>query len=224
MDNIKNLLFDKRNEVENVLDNLSNIVKEIIDKKNKEIFTSKKELETLKLSTSDKKAINFEYVKNAVKSTIDELRTCKINHKLIKKLIKKQVKCRKYKKYVEESKQNLGIDTQNFAAFKVVAAELEEKEKINEQNRNTIATLTREKEDLMGKINLFLREIEGIKVKVETLNRENSNLVELNKVQSSTIETLTSELKNKSEKVAELKNYFLEILDNYNDLIQEVEE
>ncbi len=234
MDSVKNLLFDKKNEINASFDSLLSTVKSIMDRKNKEIFSLKKEIEIL---TSKK--INDNNIKNKIfisKIIFNELLISKNNNKLFKKTIKAEIKSNKVKikyndkinqiksEYNEKLNSNENkINTKDMTAFKIIAMELEEKEKINKDCFTTIDKLKIENKNLKNNIEAFTKENEVLKNKIIILNEKNLNLVNLNKSQLNTIETLTKEMKNKSEKISDLKNYFLEILDNYNNIIQEME-
>lgn len=222
MDNFKSLLFNKKNEINNSLEMFLSIVKEIISKKNNEILSLKKNInkidENKKINVFNKKLL-----KQLIKVNIDKLQDNKSNNKYLKKIIKKELKIKNLNKTIKNIQNQGFINPKNMEAFKIVAIELEEKEKIINSNKSIINNLELENKNLNNKINLNIKEFENFRKKIDYLNNENTNLNDYNKLQSNTIETLTKELQNKNSKIKDLKNYFIEILDNYNDIIQQVE-
>ena len=103
-----------------------------------------------------------------------------------------------------------------------MARELEEKEKIIRNNNIIIEKFDKERQ-------LLLQEVENnrdskniLEGKLSKLEIRNKELEEINNYQLNTIKTLTNELKNKNEKIMELKDYFIQILDSYNDILQKV--
>ncbi len=219
---INNFLLEKKSLIFDSLDKLSKTASDIIVQKNNRILVINNEKHDL-----NKKIESLESIKVSRKlPNINELLFIRKNNKLCKKLIKKEIKISKLKKDIikvkEESENKDIIDAREMTAFKVIARELEEKEKIIRNNNTTIEKFDKERQ-------LLLQEVENnrdskniLEGKLSKLEIRNKELEEINNYQLNTIKTLTNELKNKNEKIMELKDYFIQILDSYNDILQKV--
>ena len=189
---INNFLLEKKSLIFDSLDKLSKTASDIIVQKNNRILVINNEKHDL-----NKKIESLESIKVSRKlPNINELLFIRKNNKLCKKLIKKEIK--------------------------VIARELEEKEKIIRNNNITIEKFDKERQ-------LLLQEVENnrdskniLEGKLSKLEIRNKELEEINNYQLNTIKTITNELKNKNEKIMELKDYFIQILDSYNDILQKV--
>lgn len=222
MEELDEFLSDKRKLIFDSLDRLSKIASDIIIQKNNKI-----------LKINNKKHILDEQIKNLEGAriigklpSIGELISIRKNNKLFKKLLKKELKIKKLKsdiiKIKEESESKDFIDTREMTAFKVIARELEEKENIVRNNSLTIEKLDREKQSLLQELETSKSNENTLEKKLLNLEHRNQELEDINNYQLSTIKTLTNDLKIKNEKIIELKEYFLQILDSYNDILQKV--
>ncbi len=220
MDSVKNLLFDKRNEINTLFDKLLSVVKDIIDRKNKQIFLLKKEIDTL-----NAKKINDNNLKNKInifKITTGKMYIFKNNNKLLKKAIEAEIRSNEvkieYNKKINQIKTEYDekltndenkINTKDMTAFKIIAMELEEKEKINKNCFITIDELKNENKNLKNNVELFSKENKFLKNRIGVLDNKNLSLLNLTKTQANKIENLTKEAKDKDKKISKLKNYFL---------------
>ena len=95
-------------------------------------------------------------------------------------------------------------------------------ENIVRNNSLTIEKLDREKQSLLQELETSKSNENTLEKKLLNLEHRNQELEDINNYQLSTIKTLTNDLKIKNEKIIELKEYFLQILDSYNDILQKV--
>jgi hypothetical protein len=141
MDDIKKILLSKRGEVSSSLDELASVVKDILKQKNAKILELQSENEELKTNNTKKTKIKYNI-------SITELLEIKANNRLLKKLFKKEKIIKKQKdkiiKLELENAEKNTIDTKEMTAFKLVAIELDEKEKIIKQNVLTITNLNKQ--------------------------------------------------------------------------------
>ena len=213
MENIRNLLSTKRKEISDSLDIVINNFKKVINEKNNKISDYKKEINILKTKT--KKTI-----------TITDLKEYKINNKLIYKLYKNVLKIKKLKKdiiKIQKNSNEISINAKDMTAFKLVAVELDKKEKIIKENKDTINNLNNKIKELENKIENQLKENNNLNNTINKLKNDNIKLLDTNNLQSKTIETFTIELNNKKNKINELKSCFFDILNDYNDILLKVE-
>lgn len=222
MEELDEFLSDKRKLIFDSLDRLSKIASDIIIQKNNKILKINNEKHIL-----DEQIKNLEGARIIGKlPSIGELISIRKNNKLFKKLLKKELKIKKLKsdiiKIKEESESKDFIDTREMTAFKVIARELEEKENIVRNNSLTIEKLDREKQSLLQELETSKSNENTLEKKLLNLEHRNQELEDINNYQLSTIKTLTNDLKIKNEKIIELKEYFLQILDSYNDILQKV--
>lgn len=222
MEELDEFLSDKRKLIFDSLDRLSKIASDIIIQKNNKILKINNEKHIL-----DEQIKNLEGTRIIGKlPSIGELISIRKNNKLFKKLLKKELKIKKLKsdiiKIKEESESKDFIDTREMTAFKVIARELEEKENIVRNNSLTIEKLDREKQSLLQELETSKSNENTLEKKLLNLEHRNQELEDINNYQLSTIKTLTNDLKIKNEKIIELKEYFLQILDSYNDILQKV--
>ncbi|MBR2141262.1 MAG: hypothetical protein IJ853_02800 [Rickettsiales bacterium] len=217
MDNIKVLLSSKRQEISNSIDVLVKFFKSVVREKDDKINVLLEENKSLRRA------------KNKVKKTINvgELKADKLNNRLLKKIIKKEIKISKQKNEIKklqtETTEKNTIDTKNMTAFKVVALELEEKEKIIENNNSDIAMLRGKISELTTNIDDFTKKNEELINTVKILEEKNKKLDEVNNSQLKTIETITAELDDKKNKINVLKTSFIDILNDYNDILLRVQ-
>ena len=211
MDEIQKILRGKKGDISSSLDKLTQVVSEILTQKNNKIYDLQNRIDYLENTTAKQITIN-----NTINT--NELKEYRVNNILIKKLIKKIILINKQKHTIKklQTKQNTTLDTsintKDLSAFKIIALELDEKEKIIKENLTTINNLTE-------KINKYEKENKELNIAVENLKNKTDKLEEVNKLQNKTIETITDELSNKNEKVNELKEYFVDIVNDYNDIL-----
>jgi chromosome segregation ATPase len=227
MEEFKNFLLLKKAEVDEVTGGLLSTVSGLImQKNNKIILLNDKISELEKKNEEQNKAIDNNLFKKVIKLSSADLLKIKVNNKLLKKILKKELKIKNLKKIIiklqkKNSKTNV-INTKEMSAFKLIAIELDDKEKIIKENKIKINNLESEKDNLNKNINLYLSEIDDLKNKILLLDRENKQLTNTNNSQLQTIGTLTEELQNKNKKIMDLKDSFIEILDSYNDILEQV--
>ena len=208
MDDIKKILLEKKQEINISLDSFMNDVKKNIENKNEKIK-----------ETSNRSRIvlffDFDFIKEVRK-----------NNKLLKKSLKiildlkKQNK--KLKKTINNNSDKNSINTKDMTAFKLIAIELEEKEKeltkyleTIKEKENTIKILEQNIFDLNNKIDNMEKNIENIKI-------ENQEFSKINEIQTKTINVLELDVKNKNKAIGDLKESFIKLLDKYNDILIEV--
>ena len=209
MDSLKNLIIDRKKDISSCLDLFMVDVKKIIEEKNNKIIT---------LNSLPK-------VKPILFYDIGVLLELKTYNMTLKKIVKNIVKLKKENKklktnILENSEKNI-IDTKNMAAFKIIALDLEEKEKLIKNKDDYIKECEYKITKLEENISILSSNNEDLKAEIEILNKKNDDLNSLNSLQTKTIETLKNELKNKSEKIDDLKENFMEILNKYNDILIE---
>ena len=211
MDEIQKILRGKKGDISSSLDKLTQVVSEILTQKNNKIYDLQNRIDYLENTTAKQITIN-----NTI--NINELKECRVNNILIKKLIKKIILINKQKHTIKklQTKQNTTLDTsintKDLSAFKIIALELDEKEKIIKDNLVLINNLTE-------KSNKYEKENKELNIIIENLKNKADKLEEVNKLQNKTIETITDKLSNKNEKVNELKEYFVDIVNDYNDIL-----
>ena len=209
MDNLKNLIIDRKKDISSCLDLFMVDVKKIIEEKNNKIIA---------LNSLPK-------IKPILFSDIDVLLDLKTYNVTLKKIVKNIIKLKKENKklkasVLESSEKNI-IDTKNMTAFKIIALDLEEKEKLIKNKDDYIKECEYKITKLEENISILSSNNEDLKAEIEILNKKNDDLNSLNSLQTKTIETLKNELKNKSEKIDDLKENFMEILNKYNDILIE---
>ena len=211
MDEIQKILRIKKGDISTSLDKLTQVVSEILTQKNNKIYDLQNRIDYLENTTSKQITIN-----NTINT--NELKEGRVNNILIKRLIKKIILINKQKHTIKklQTKQNTTVDTsintKDLSAFKIIALELDEKEKIIKENLITI-------NDLTNKVNRYDKENKEMNISIENLKNKSDKLEEVNKLQRKTIETITDELNDKKEKVNELKEYFVDIVNDYNDIL-----
>lgn len=209
MNNLKNLIADKKKDISSCLDLFMLDVKKAIEEKNNKIIA---------LNSLPKfKIILF--------SNIDILIELKNNNKTFKKIINNIIKIKKENKklknsILENSEKNI-IDTKNMTAFKIIALDLEEKEKLIKKKDDYIKECEYKITKLEENISILNSNNGDLKKEIETLNKKNNDLNNINTLQTRTIETLQNELKSKNEKIDDLKEGFMIILNKYNDILIE---
>lgn len=213
MDEIREILKIKKGDISGSLDKLVQSVSDILTQKNNRIYDLQNRVDYLENTTT--KQIN---INNTI--DINELKESKINNILIKKLIKKIIIINKQKHTIKklQTKSNTidtSINTKDLSAFKIIALELDEKEKIIKENLTTINNLT-------DKINKYEKENKELNIAVENLKNKTDKLEEVNKLQNKTIEAITNELSDKKNKINELREYFVDIMNDYNDILLRV--
>jgi chromosome segregation ATPase len=225
MDNVELLLSDQKLEIFKSLDSLAKTAKDIISQKNKKIHVLDAENINLHEKLNNETKI---LKKNSIRliPTTDELYSIRKNRKLSKALLNKEISLKNLKKNIIEIKKENDskniINSREMTAFKIIALELEEKEKIIKDNHILLETMENDKKNLtrekreMEKINSDLAS------NLEFLKTKNNNLENANITQLKTIETLSKELQSKGEKIVDLKNQFIQLLDNYNDILQRI--
>ena len=209
MNNLKNLIADKKKDISSCLDLFMLDVKKAIEEKNNKIIA---------LNSLPKfKIILF--------SNIDILIELKNNNKTFKKIINNIIKIKKENKklknsILENSEKNI-IDTKNMTAFKIIALDLEENEKLIKKKDDYIKECEYKITKLEENISILNSNNGDLKKEIETLNKKNNDLNNINTLQTRTIETLQNELKSKNEKIDDLKEGFMIILNKYNDILIE---
>ena len=210
MDEIQKILKVKKGDISSSLDRLTQVVSEILTQKNNRIYDLQNRIDYLENTTTKQITIN-----NTI--NINELKESRVNNILIKKIIKKILVINKQKHTIKklQTKNNTidtSINTKDLSAFKIIALELDEKEKTIKDNLVLINNLTE-------KSNKYEKENKELNIIIENLKNKADKLEEVNKLQNKTIETITDELSNKNEKVNELKEYFVDIVNDYNDIL-----
>ena len=211
MDEIQKILRGKKGDISSSLDKLTQVVSEILTQKNNKIYDLQNRIDYLENTTAKQITIN-----NTINT--NELKEYRVNNILIKKLIKKIILINKQKHTIKklQTKQNTTLDTsintKDLSAFKIIALELDEKEKIIKDNLVLINNLTE-------KSNKYEKENKESNIVIENLKNKSDKLEEVNKLQRKTIETITDELNDKKEKINELKEYFVDIVNDYNDIL-----
>lgn len=208
MDDIKKILLEKKQEINISLDSFMNDVKKNIENKNEKIKET---------SNRSRIVLFFDF---------DSIKEVRKNNKLLKKSLKiildlkKQNK--KLKKTINNNSDKNSINTKDMTAFKLIAIELEEKEKeltkyleTIKEKENTIKILEQNIFDLNNKIDNMEKNIENIKI-------ENQEFSKINEIQTKTINVLELDVKNKNKAIGDLKESFIKLLDKYNDILIEV--
>lgn len=223
MEDLDTFLSEQKLIILNSLDKLSKTAANIIVQKNNKIISLNTENSLLNEDIKSKFKKNIKSI-----TSTKELYLVKENNKLIKKLVRKEKKNKELKKNILEIQKEIEnksfINTKDMTAFKIVALELEEKEKIIGNNKNLISKLENDKKNLLSELEKVKSEKLELENKIGYIENKNKDIENVNNLQINTIETITKELKNKNEKIMELKNYFIEILDNFNDLLQMMDE
>jgi chromosome segregation ATPase len=227
MEEFKKFLSLKRTEITEITDGLVSALKDLVMQKNNKILLLNNKINELEeKNKKQNKTIDSNLFRKILKLNNPDLLKVRINNKLFKKILKKELKIKNLRKIIEKlrdknSKTSV-INTKEMTAFKLIAVELDEKEKIIKNNNVTIDNLKNEKNSLNKNIDIYLDEIEELKNKINTLNNENRKLTTSNDSQLQTIGALTDELQNKNKKIMDLKDSFIEILDNYNNILEQV--
>lgn len=231
MGDFNTFLAEQKATVLDSLDRLAKTASNIIVQKNNRILElNEKNTQLTQLNEEKSNVISGKLVD--FRGKIRELRILRKNNTLERKLLEEKQKNRELKKKVHELKEELDeqvnnrnyLDPKDMTAFKIVALELEEKEKELEDSRIIHANLEKEKENLQQKIDRIMAIKVDLESKIATLENKNRSLENLGESQRSTIETIGRELRIKNEKIIELKSYFMDILNSYNDLMQTVEQ
>ena len=222
MEKLDKFLLDEKILIFDSLDKLLKVASGIVVQKNNKILAINNEKYLL-----GEQIRNLSEIKSVKKlPSVSELISLRKNNRLSRKLLKKELKIKKLKsdiiKIKEESESKDFIDAREMTAFKVIAKELEEKEVTIRNNSLTIEKLDKEKQLLSQDLENSKNNTNMLEKKLLSLENRNQELEEINSYQLTTIKTLTNELKTKNEKIMELKEYFLKILDSYNDILQKV--
>jgi chromosome segregation ATPase len=225
MDYVKYLLEEEKTGVFSALENLQGIAQNLLQQKNKKIHLLSSENDELR-EQLNKLREKFCRSQSSSGAIVKVLRIKWHNNYLRRALIAKEISLQQLKKNLmvveEENKDKNLLNTREMTAFKVIALELEEKEKLANNYRVALETTEADKRNLLRenkeleKINFqWADNCENLKVKSHNL--ENTCSSQLN-----TIEAISRELQNKNEKVVELKHQFLDLVDSYNNLLQEI--
>ena len=212
MDNIKNLLVNKKDDILSSLDLFMLEVKKVVEEKNNKIVS---------LSVLQKPKFILFY-------DINELLELNDSNIMLKKILKNFLKLKKENKKLkktlidnENSEKNI-LDTKNMTAFKILALDLEEKEKLIKDKDEYIEKCEYKIEKLEENITILNTNNDGLKNEITKLNGKIEELNGVNFEQSKIINDLKEKLKIKNDAVDELKEYFMEILNKYNDILIEV--
>ena len=212
MDSLKNLLALKKGEISSSLDLFMSEFKRVVEDKNKKIIA---------LTLQSK-------VKLVKLPDIAVLWELKSNNTILKKNLKKVIKIKKENKKLrnllkesKNSEKNI-LDTKNMTAFKVIALDLEEKEKILKKKDDYIGECQNKIEKLELNINALSAANDNLKEEISLLHKKNKDLVTLNSLQSETINSLKATLDSKNRSLEDLKDSFMELLNKYNDILIEV--
>lgn len=208
MDDIKKILLEKKQEINISLDSFINDVKKNIDNKNKKIQ---------ELANKPKIFIFYD---------IESLRDCKKNNTLFKLFLKNILKLKKdnkkLKKAISDNSNKSTINTKDMSAFRLIALELEEKEKILKENSISIIEKDEKITTLEKEITLLNNTLNKTKEEINVLTLNNKELNRINDLQLQTITKLENEIKDKVNSVGELKESFLKLMEKYNDILLEV--
>lgn len=208
MDDIKKILLEKKQEINISLDSFINDVKKNIDNKNKKIQ---------ELANKPKIFIFYD---------IESLRDCKKNNTLLKLFLKNILKLKKdnkkLKRAISDNSNKSTINTKDMSAFRLIALELEEKEKILKENSISIIEKDEKITTLENEIILLNNTLNKTKEEINVLTLNNKELNRINDLQLQTITKLENEIKDKVNSVGELKESFLKLMEKYNDILVEV--
>lgn len=208
MDDIKKILLEKKQEINISLDSFINDVKKNIDNKNKKIQ---------ELANKPKIFIFYD---------IESLRDCKKNNTLLKLFLKNILKLKKdnkkLKRAISDNSNKSTINTKDMSAFRLIALELEEKEKILKENSISIIEKDEKITTLENEITLLNNTLNKTKEEINVLTLNNKELNRINDLQLQTITKLENEIKDKVNSVGELKESFLKLMEKYNDILVEV--
>ncbi|MDR1494986.1 MAG: hypothetical protein LBI29_03050 [Rickettsiales bacterium] len=222
MDNLKVILGEQKSVIINSLDSLFQVARDVAQQKNKKIYLLGDENSELRERIGILGKGLFR-----ITSTIEELYHLKGNNKLLGILLKKELTIRNLKKNIgeirKESEEKGTISGKDMTAFKIIALELEEKEKALRDNRVLIEALENDKKNLAVEKKNMEKMNSDLTGDLEAVGQKNKGLETINLAQLGTIEALSRELQSKNEKIIELKDQFIQLLDNYNDILQKID-
>ena len=243
MDNIKKILFESEENIVNSLDSLMLEVKDNIENKNRKIqelankpklfiFHDKNYLKELKKYNL---LLKYNLVKNNPKNKkckivllydIESLKDFRKNNKLFKLLIKNILKIkkdnRKLKKAISDNSNKSTINTKDMSAFKLIALELEEKEKMLKESSMALIEKDDKIANLENEIVSLNNNLNKLNEEINVLSLNNKELSRINDLQIKTITKLENDIKDKVNNINELKEYFLKLMEKYNDILVEV--
>ncbi|MDR1425425.1 MAG: hypothetical protein LBI70_00305 [Rickettsiales bacterium] len=225
MEDLKILLEEQKSLISSSLSSLAKTAEDTILQKNKKVHMLS--IENGKL---DSKIIaEISRIKKTflgIISTEEELDALRKYNKLLKTLLKKEIYIRNMKKNIHDIKKDIEsretISGKDMAAFKIIALELEEKERIIKKNMTLLGTMENEKENLAQEKKKIEMLNSNMLNDLEFLRKKNVDLENINLAQLNTIETLSKEIQGKNDRIIELKNQFIQLLDHYNDILQKV--
>lgn len=244
MYNVKKLLSDGKNEITISLDSFMLEVKTVIEEKNKKIkeLSSKPrvfvifDINFLKVTKKNNKLLK-KIIKQGIKLKsvpkkpvlfydINFLKDLKNDNRILKKISKNFIKVennnKKLKKIISDNSEKNVIETKNMSAFKIIALELEEKEKIIESNNLALSEKDKKIASLENENNTLNYNYNELKKEFDILKASNEDLKKLNDIQIQTIYNLEKDSKNRDKNISELKESFIELLNKYNDILVEV--
>ncbi|MDR3079149.1 MAG: hypothetical protein LBU15_03865 [Rickettsiales bacterium] len=222
IDNLRVLLEEQKSVIINSLDSLATVAREVVQQKNRKIYQLGGENSGLRerLGALGKGVLR-------IVSVLEELRGLRKNNKLLRVLLKKELNMENLRKNIRElrreSEEGGRISGKDMTAFKIIALELEEKEKTLRDSRTLLDSLENDKKDLMAEKRALETQNSSLVTDLEALRKRNGDLETISMAQLATIEALTREIQSKNEKVLELKEYFIQLLDNYNDILQKID-
>jgi hypothetical protein len=223
MDNLKNTLDEQKTVIINSLDSLSQIAREVVQQKNKKIYLLASENNDLrgKITALGRGAAH-------IAAALGELRSLRGTNRLLRVLLKKESTILNLRKNIreirKESEEKGTISGKDMTAFRIIALELEDREKMLRDSRILVESLENDRRTLaLEKKNADLLN-SSLTADLEASRKKNSDLESSSLTQLNTIETLSRELQGKNERVIELKDQFLRLLDSYNDILQKISE
>ncbi|MDR2777652.1 MAG: hypothetical protein LBB24_02700 [Rickettsiales bacterium] len=225
IDSLKTLLGDQKSLIISSLNSLSETIRDVLLQKNKKIHLLS--LENGKLQdrfTSELLLVRKNFLN--IISVLEELQSSKNNNRLFKILLKKELGIRNLRKNIREIKREAEgrgtLNSRDMTAFKIIALELEEKERVIKEDKVAIEALENDRKGLVLDKKNIERLNSSMSSDLELLRKKNGDLENINMAQLNTIETLSREMQSKNEKIIELKNQFIQLLDNYNDILQKI--
>ena len=243
MDNIKKILLESEKNINNSLDSLIIEIKNNIENKNKKLqeLASKPKLfifydrGCLKRLKKYNLLLKNNLIKNNPKNKkckivllydIEALKDFKKNNKLFKMFLKNILKLKKdnkkLKKTISNNSNKSTINTKDMSAFKLIALELEEKEKMLKESSIAIMEKDEKITNLENEIIILNTDLNKIEEEISVLTLNNKELSRINDLQLKTITKLETEIKDKVNGISELKESFLKLMEKYNDILVEV--
>jgi hypothetical protein len=222
---MKVLLEDQKSQIIGSLDSLSKTAGDIVLQRNKKIQILSAENETLRNRLANEPvAMRKNFLR--IISTVEELHSLRDSNGLLKTLMRRELYIKNLKKNIKEIKKETEergtLNSKDMAAFKILALELEEKEKTLKDNRVLIDNLENDKKNLTLEKKNTEALNSGMASDLELLRKKNRDLESASLTQLNTIETLSREIQSKNEKIIELKDQFIGLLDSYNDILQQI--